>query len=84
VNAKAQRTPWSTDRWGRFLAGLSMLILLFLGTVHHVYWLYGAMACAGNLLMSSLTNWCVIHRLLIYLGVREREDIFLPGGRLRV
>lgn len=83
-DSQSAHIPWSVDRWGRFLAGLSMLTLLLLGILHHSYWLYGAMACAANLFVSSLTDKCAVHRCLIYLGAKEREDIFQPGGRQRI
>ena len=75
--------PWSVDRWGRLLAGLAVLVGTILSIVHHPAWLWGALAVAVNLVVTSFTNRCLIHALLIRLGVREREDLFLPGGSPR-
>ncbi len=76
-------TPWSVDRWGRLIAGANMLAFTLLGWAHHPLWLVGGAAGAANLVITSLTNRCLLHDLLIRLGAREREDLFFPGGRPR-
>ncbi len=75
--------PWSIDRYGRLIAGLSILFCTALSILHSTWWMWGALACGANLLITSLTDRCVLKALLLRLGAREREDIFLPGGRLR-
>jgi hypothetical protein len=77
------RAPWSVDRWGRLLAGLAVLPCAALGICHDALWMLGAVAVAGNLLLTSLTDRCPIRALLLRLGAREREDLFYPGGRPR-
>lgn len=74
---------WSVDRWGRLIAGLSVLLFTSLGILHHFAWHFATLAVAANLFFTSLTGSCVVNRVLIRLGAREREDIFLPGGALR-
>lgn len=83
--ASASRTlkPWSVDRWGRFLAGTFALIFVLLAHFHHSFWLLGLLGLSANLVISSLTDSCALHDLLIRLGAREREDLFLPGGEIR-
>jgi hypothetical protein len=75
--------PWSVDRWGRLLAGCSVLILTALGLLHHPSWLIGTILCAANLVVTSLTDWCPLRGLLLQLNVKEREDLFFPGGSIR-
>ena len=80
---KPRRAPWSVDRWGRFLSGLTVMLCISLALLHHPAWLIGTAATAASLLISSLSGFCLVHALLLKLGAREREDIFLPGGALR-
>jgi hypothetical protein len=75
--------PWSVDRWGRLLSGLSILALTALGIFHHPAWLIGTLLSSGSLVLTALTGRCAIHDLLMRLGAKEREDIFLPGGLVR-
>ena len=82
-NAAPRREPWSVDRWGRLLAGASTLLFTALGLLHHPLWLLGTLAGAANLVVTALSGRCMLHDLLIRLGAREREDLFLPGGRIR-
>lgn len=75
--------PWSVDRWGRLIAGLGVLACTLLSLLHDTLWLNGALFAGLNLIVSALTNCCPIHRLLILMGAREREDLLLPGGSPR-
>ena len=75
--------PWSVDRWGRLLAGSVVLVFGLLGLLHHPLWCGAVIAVAGSLILTSLTDRCMVHDLLIKLGAREREDLFFPGGRVR-
>ncbi len=77
-------TPWPVDRWGRLLSGGSMVGLAALTLLVHPAWAWGGLLVAANLVFTSLTDRCPLHDLLIRLGAREREDIFYPGGALRV
>jgi hypothetical protein len=72
--------PWSVDRWGRLIAGTSVLAFTVMGLVHHRFWLIGTLVCAVSLIITSITDECVVHDALIKFGAREREDLFLPGG----
>jgi hypothetical protein len=75
--------PWSVDRLGRMLAGASVLLCTLLGIIHSPWWLAGTLAAAANLVITSITDACALHDLLVRLGAREREDLFLPGGVVR-
>ena len=80
---QAQRQPWSVDRWGRLLAGSSTLLFTAMGLLHDPMWLAGTLLGAANLVVTALTGHCVLRNLLVRLGAREREDLYLPGGRIR-
>lgn len=60
-----------------------MLTLTVLGIVHHPAWFIGALLSSSSLVVTALTDRCLMHDLLIRLGAKEREDLFLPGGKLR-
>lgn len=75
--------PWSVDRWGRLIAGTFVLLFTLLGLLHQQFWLFGSLTCAVNLVLTSVTDRCMIRRLLMRLGAREREELFLPGGMPR-
>jgi hypothetical protein len=79
----ASARPWSVDRWGRLLAGSGILLTTALGILHHPAWLIGTLLASSNLVVTSLTGRCPLHDILIRLGAKEREDIFLPGGSVR-
>ena len=79
----AARRIWTVDRYGRLLAGLSMFACTVVGLTVHPLCLWGCLLGALNLVISSVTNYCPFHRLLIRCGAREREDVFLPGGAPR-
>ena len=81
-SVSAQR-PWSVDRWGRLLAGSGILLMTALGILHHPTWLVGTLLASANLVVTSLTDRCPLHDVLIRLGAKEREDIFLSGGFVR-
>src|SRR5688500_1928246 len=72
--------PWSVDRWGRLLAGGSVLCFMCLGLLWNSMWFFGSILIAANLFVSALLNRCMLRNLLIRLGAREREDLYLPGG----
>ena len=73
--------PWPTkdtishERFGRGLAGISVLISTALGYHFSPYWLLVTMAIALNLTISSLTNRCPIKSLLVRLGLPGERDI---------
>lgn len=83
--AEVRRTgvPWSVDRWGRLIAGVSVLAFTALALLHHPYWIAGTLFSAFNLVVTSLTDACPVRRVLLFFGAREREDLYLPGGAPR-
>ena len=76
-------SPWSVDRWGRLLTGTLILAFTLLGLFHHPAWLYVTAGVSASLIATSLTDRCLVRRMLLTLGAKEREDLFLPGGAVR-
>ena len=74
---------WEVARWGRLLAGLGTLLFTALGLWLHPYWLAGTLAMAANLVVTAITDRCAMRDLLLRMGAKEREELFLPGGKLR-
>ncbi len=60
-----------------------MLLTTVLGIVLHPAWLAGTVLIATNLVVTSLTDHCALRDLLLRAGAKEREDLFIPGGRIR-
>ena len=83
VESRFAPRPWDVARVGRLLAGAGVLVVKLLGLQHHPGWLLGTLAVALNLVLTALTDHCVMRNLLLRLGAKEREDLFLPGGAVR-
>lgn len=62
------------------LSGALVLLFTALGLLHHPNWLAANLGLALNLVMTSITDKCLMRDLLLRLGAQEREDLFLPGG----
>jgi hypothetical protein len=63
------------ERAGRLLAGLSVVFLTALGYFHHPLWMLGLVGTAMNLILSSMTDRCVVKNLLIRLGLPGERDL---------
>lgn len=72
--------PWSVDRYGRLISGVGIVAGGTLALLWPACGLWITLAIGVGLLASALTNKCLVHNLLVRLGAREREDLFLPGG----
>ena len=59
------------DEYLRLIAGVLVLIAVFLGATVHPYWNYFAAFVALNMIQSAFTGWCPMMALLRKLGVRE-------------
>lgn len=77
------RSPWDVDRWGRLLVGVVALSGSVLAAVHHHAWLALVMVQAVGLIVTSITDRCLVRALVLRLGARRREDLFFPGGQPR-
>lgn len=75
--------PWSVDRYGRLIAGAAILASVACMLLRAPWGLWIAAGIGLQLLFGSLVNRCAVHALLVRLGAREREDLFLPGGEPR-
>ena len=79
-----ERVAWDVGRCGRLIVGGSVLMFTTLGLLHDPLWLAVTLGVAFNLVMTSLTDKCLLRDQLMRLGLKEREDLFRPGGTLRV
>ncbi|WP_447976958.1 YgaP family membrane protein [Candidatus Nitrospira bockiana] len=59
------------EAWLRVIAGVFVLVAVFLGATVHPYWNYVAAFVAVNLIQSGFTGWCPMMALLRKLGVEE-------------
>ncbi len=80
---QSPQVPWSVDRYGRLLAGLGIMLFTLMGLLLHPLWLLATLFSAINLILTSITDRCPIKSLLLRMGAKEREDLFLPGGTIR-
>lgn len=71
------KEKWSVDRYGRLLSGSVIFLFSALGLINPI-WYLGSLATGTLLVITSLTNKCLLHDFLIHLGAKEREDLFLP------
>ena len=70
----------SHERLGRILAGVSVLFTGSLAVLHDPIWAVGIAGIALNLVVSGITDRCVVKNLLVRLGVPGERDL----GRQRV
>lgn len=84
VLSRAIARRWEVARWGRLIAGLSTLAFTLLGVCVDRAWLLGTLGVALQLVVTALTDRCPLRNLLMRLGLREREDLFVPGGARRM
>jgi hypothetical protein len=59
------------NEWLRLIAGLIVLVAVWLGATVHPNWNYLAVLVAANLIQSAFTGWCPMMALLRKLGVQE-------------
>lgn len=69
---------WTTDRWGRVLAG-SGVVLCLTG-----YWATGAswlallaLGLGVEQVVTALVGWCPFHQMMRRLGIPDREEVVL-------
>ncbi|MBL4869272.1 MAG: hypothetical protein JKY67_23155 [Pseudomonadales bacterium] len=73
---------WSVDRYGRLISGFLISIFLLM-SMYNPYWNLGALVVSLSLVLTSISDKCIVHDFLIQLGAKDREDIFLSGGKLK-
>ncbi len=59
------------ERYIRAIAGSFVVISLILGYVYSPYWHLLTAFVGLNLLQSAFTNWCLMEKFLVKLGVPE-------------
>lgn len=55
----------------RAIAGIFILISLFLAIYVNISWLWFTAFVGANLLQSSITKWCLMEDILTKLGVKD-------------
>lgn len=62
----------TVERWIRVIAGTFVLASLALGWFLSPWFLLFTVFVGLNLFQSGFTNWCLMEKILIKLGVPER------------
>lgn len=57
----------------RLFAGVFILLSLALAVTVHIYWLWFTAFVGVNLIISSLTGFCLLEKILKKLGVKEKQ-----------
>jgi hypothetical protein len=60
----------TVDRWLRLIAGLIVMLTVWLSYAHDPRWLYFTAFVGLNLFQSAFTNWCPMMSILRKLGVK--------------
>ena len=60
------------ERWIRVIAGTFVLTSLLLGLYVNGYWFLFTAFVGLNLFQSGWTNWCLMEKILVRLGVPEK------------
>lgn len=76
----AQINYWSVDRIGRLLSGIGILFCSLIGFTFHQLGFLFIVVISLHLIISSLSDSCVLHDLLIRLGAKEREELYNSNG----
>ncbi|MFH1024404.1 MAG: DUF2892 domain-containing protein [Planctomycetota bacterium] len=63
------------ERTGRILAGVSVAGAVALGYFHHPLWLLAAVGTGLNLVLSGITDRCVVKNLLVRMGFPGERDL---------
>jgi radical SAM superfamily enzyme YgiQ (UPF0313 family) len=87
------RSKVSHERVGSVLAGVSVLLTVALGFFHSPWWLLSTAGLCVSMIVTAVTNRCVVKNLLIRMGVPGERDLGReealasqdqPGGSLKV
>ena len=73
--AKAAAPIFTHERAGRILAGTSLLACLFLAQLVSPWFLLAAAGTALNLVLSGITDRCLVKNLLIRMGLPGERDL---------
>ena len=63
----------TTERSIRLIAGMFILASLVLARWVNLNWLWFTAFIGANLIQSSITNWCLMGKILHKLGVTKTE-----------
>lgn len=62
------------NKWIRAIAGTFIIISVLLAMYVNPNWLWFTLFVGANLLQSSITNWCLMEKILFKLGVKEEGN----------
>lgn len=62
------------NRYIRAIAGTFVIISVLLAMYVNENWLWFTIFVGANLLQSSLTQWCLMEKILFKLGVKKEGD----------
>jgi hypothetical protein len=71
----------SNEQMGRVIAGLSVGLVVALGTFHHTWWYVALVGIGANLVVSGVTNRCPFRTLLLHLGFPLERDLGRQDAR---
>lgn len=67
---------WTTERTARLIVGLVVLVFTLLGYFVHAGFYFANAFVAFNLVLASLTENCLFHKMLLSLGFKDREEVY--------
>ncbi|PCJ63486.1 MAG: hypothetical protein COA79_01350 [Planctomycetota bacterium] len=82
-NSGHQKEPWAVDRIGRLLAGVGIILTTSLGILFEQIFLATTFAIGLHLVISSVSNTCVMRNFLVKIGAKEREKLYNDDGSIK-
>lgn len=65
----------TVERYLRLIAGIFVLLSLWLGIYHHPYWFGFTGFVALNLIQSAFSDWCPVMTVLKRLGAKSASEL---------
>lgn len=65
----------SRERYIKLIAGALILVSAFLAYFVNINWIWLAVFVGANLFQFSLTNWCLLDKILKSLGIKSEKEV---------
>jgi len=65
----------SRERYIKLIAGAMIMLSAFLAYFVNINWIWLAVFVGANLFQFSLTNWCLLDKILKSLGIRSEQEV---------